>query len=231
VNVISRFFLKKRQKAQTESNKGDRAFLDRAQNGKLKIQKKEFSGNRKHYGPLLRLFRCKKSGSMMPHTGGWPLRSWKLLVAIAVIAVLAAMMLPAMDRAKAKANQITCVSNLKQIGHGLQMYLDDEADQLPGPLWSGMQASYDQNSSEEFMYYIAPYVAAPRATDQPMIAQIAVCSGYLKCAPGLTGMSDMEGRVCYLLNPDADPWQGSTVPPFGYPDPVQMPLKHSQLSQ
>jgi len=63
-----------------------------------------------------------------------------------------------------------------------------------------MQASYDENSSEELMYYLAPYVAAlglrPNA-----IAQIAVCPGYLHCAPGLNGLSDMEGRICYLLNP------------------------------
>jgi hypothetical protein len=44
-------------------------------------------------------------------------------------------------------------------------------------------------------------------------------------------MSDMEGRVCYLLNPNIDPNPGSHVPAFGYPNPPSLPFKHLQLSQ
>jgi prepilin-type N-terminal cleavage/methylation domain-containing protein len=55
----------------------------------------------------------------------------ELLVVIAIIAVLASLLLPALSRAKAKAQRVRCVSNLKQVTVALRMWADDNSSKFP----------------------------------------------------------------------------------------------------
>jgi prepilin-type N-terminal cleavage/methylation domain-containing protein len=55
----------------------------------------------------------------------------ELLVVVAIIAVLAALLLPAFARAKRKADNITCISQLKQLGVATRLYAEDNSAKLP----------------------------------------------------------------------------------------------------
>ena len=58
----------------------------------------------------------------------------ELLVVIAIIAILASMLLPALNQAREKSKAIACINNLKSTGMALYAYADDHNDRMPLPL-------------------------------------------------------------------------------------------------
>jgi prepilin-type processing-associated H-X9-DG protein len=93
-----------------------------------------------------------------------------LLVVIAIIAILAAMLLPTLSHAKQRAQTIKCVSNMRQWGMGFRMYADDNSDFVPDEGDASetidSKGSATQTDNYDFAWYNC---VAPLVSEKPLV--------------------------------------------------------------
>ncbi len=103
----------------------------------------------------------------------------ELLVVIAIIAILAGMLLPALNSAREKARSITCTANMKQVGQAAAMYTNDADDALP-PLDDG------GNAAECAL--LAEYIKKVNTTGSNLEYHTPITGFNIPCSPNRSGV-------------------------------------------
>lgn len=136
----------------------------------------------------------------------------ELLVVIAIIAILAAILFPVFAQAREKAREITCVSNMKQIGLGVLQYCQDNDNLVP--LENADGSSYES------------YILAARLQPYVKNFQIFKCPDSPETMGTVQAQQHDNGSGDYMTNPATIGLPASKVGDAKYYDDVYPPMDY-----
>ena len=135
-------------------------------------------------------------GTSARRTGSFTLI--ELLIVIAIIAILASLLLPALGTAREKARQSACSSILKQIGYAVRMYMDDNREWLPRIRDGGNPEKYFM-ALQESQTFFGPYLRKTRSYEYIGLLSRTLPSSKLSC-PSRKLPDSMDQIYSYGVN-------------------------------
>jgi len=128
----------------------------------------------------------------------------ELLVVMVIIAILAAIAFPMFIKVKQGAQVNECLSNMRQLGVGLRMYLDDNNNRFPSAVPWGIPGSARNHGEQTIQELLRPFV--PSGMEREAIGKVFV---YPKrsvfCCPSDTGIPRFDGGTT-IVQPVVKVW-------------------------
>ncbi|WP_043584764.1 DUF1559 domain-containing protein [Geminisphaera colitermitum] len=158
----------------------------------------------------------------------------ELLTVIAIIGVLAGILLPVTSRVRESARNAQCISNLRQIGTSLQLYLDEHRDTYPGPLYT-VQSFYftgdpDGTGFINLSRRLSPYLSSHVVPGNKRKVPVFICPSWELV---MKNVSDAE--YPYVINldpkyPDGVTKWSNSKQPFGDANGPKPPHRASEFT-